>query len=217
MNNIDEEKTLFDHLFSMLEHHFGSDLEIVLHDLTGDPSHSIVDIRNGQVTKRKIGDMEERHGIQVKPGIRLEDGSIYGEIVYTKDARILRSSTFKIYDKDDRIIGSICLNEDISKEVEFEDYLRKRNGFHLDMQESYSQNINTFLDNLMQDALLHSGKHYDSMTKEDKFAYIKYLDERGAFLITKSGPKVCEALNITKSTLYTYLEKIRLRAPTQPE
>ena len=44
------------------------------------------------------------------------------------------------------------------------------------------------------------------MTKEDKIAYIHYLDEHGAFLITKSGQRICEALSISKYTLYNYLE-----------
>ena len=40
----------------------------------------------------------------------------------------------------------------------------------------------------------------------DKIAYIHYLDEHGAFLITKSGQRICEALSISKYTLYNYLE-----------
>ena len=50
------------------------------------------------------------------------------------------------------------------------------------------------------------GKNTALMTKEDKIAYIHYLDEHGAFLITKSGQRICEALSISKYTLYNYLE-----------
>ena len=42
------------------------------------------------------------------------------------------------------------------------------------------------------------------MTKEDKQEFIRYLDERGAFLITKSGTRVCNYLSISKYTLYNY-------------
>lgn len=216
MQSINNDKVFFSQLLTMLENHFGTDLEIVLHDLSLDECHTIVDIRNGNVTKRSIGDMEERHGIQIKPGIRLNNGDIYGEIVYTKDARILRSSTIKIQNESGIVIGSICLNEDITNEVEFESHLRERNGFHLDLQENYAQNINVLLEKLMNDALIQSGKHYNTMNKDEKLAYIKYLDDRGAFLITKSGPKVCEVLEITKSTLYSYLDKIRLTGRVEP-
>ena len=47
------------------------------------------------------------------------------------------------------------------------------------------------------------------MTKEDKIAFIKFLDDRGMFLISKSGPRICEILGISKFTLYNYLEIIR--------
>ncbi|MGO2344297.1 MAG: helix-turn-helix domain-containing protein [Providencia sp.] len=32
---------------------------------------------------------------------------------------------------------------------------------------------------------------------------------RGAFLIKKSGEKICEFLNISKYTLYTYLAELK--------
>ena len=70
-------------------------------------------------------------------------------------------------------------------------------------------NINEMLDCLMDQAQLTIGKNTALMTKEDKIAYIRFLDERGAFLITKSGPRVCEALGISKYTLYNYLEAAR--------
>ena len=34
-------------------------------------------------------------------------------------------------------------------------------------------------------------------------------DDRGMFLISKSGPRICEILGISKFTLYNYLEIIR--------
>ena len=47
------------------------------------------------------------------------------------------------------------------------------------------------------------------MTKEDKMKALKYLDEKGALLITKSGSKICKYFGISKFTLYNYLEEIR--------
>ena len=47
------------------------------------------------------------------------------------------------------------------------------------------------------------------MTKDDKIQVVKQLNEAGAFLITKSGPKVCQFLGISKYTLYSYLDEIK--------
>ena len=67
-------------------------------------------------------------------------------------------------------------------------------------------NVNDMLDYLISQAQLSIGKNTGLMTKEDKIAYIHFLDEHGAFLITKSGQRICEALSISKYTLYNYLE-----------
>lgn len=61
----------------------------------------------------------------------------------------------------------------------------------------------------MDAAQMSIGKNTMLMTKDDKIEYIRYLDQRGAFLITKSGPRVCDALGISKYTLYNYLEIAR--------
>ena len=44
------------------------------------------------------------------------------------------------------------------------------------------------------------------MTKEDKIQVIRYQNDAGAFLITKSGDKVANLLNISKFTLYSYMD-----------
>ena len=44
------------------------------------------------------------------------------------------------------------------------------------------------------------------MTKEDKIKVVHYLNEAGAFLITRSGDRVASVLGISKFTLYKYME-----------
>ena len=43
------------------------------------------------------------------------------------------------------------------------------------------------------------------MTKEDKIRAIQFLNDSGAFLITKSGDKVSKFFGISKYTLYSYV------------
>ena len=49
----------------------------------------------------------------------------------------------------------------------------------------------------------------EEMSKSEKVEFIRFLDEKGAFLITKSGERICELLEISKFTFYSYLEKSR--------
>lgn len=195
----------------MLEYHFGAEVEIVLHDLSRGEESTIIDIRNGTVTNRTHGGVQAHHGLQVVPGLS-KDGNHYREIVYTEDGKILRGSTMKIRSSSGAIVGSICINQDITQMVEIENYIQKRNGFHLNMHDTPVENINALLDDLIQQALLSVGKHYSAMTKEDKLDFIRYLDDRGAFLISKSGPRVCQLLNISKYTMYNYLDIVRKNA-----
>ena len=55
MKNIYEQWNLLQNIMDMLENQFGSSCEVVLHDLTKDYNHTIVDIRNGHLTGREIG------------------------------------------------------------------------------------------------------------------------------------------------------------------
>jgi predicted transcriptional regulator YheO len=47
------------------------------------------------------------------------------------------------------------------------------------------------------------------MTKEEKIQAIEFLDKRGAFLVKKAGDKICKFFDISKFTLYNYLDNIR--------
>ena len=50
-----------------------------------------------------------------------------------------------------------------------------------------------------------AGKPAALMDKTDKIRAIRYLDQAGAFLVTRSGEKVCQYFGISKYTLYAYL------------
>lgn len=54
---MDENKTKWlGAIMDMMEAHFGKDVELVLHDLEADYEKTIIDIRNGEVTGRTVGD-----------------------------------------------------------------------------------------------------------------------------------------------------------------
>lgn len=58
-----QNKKLITDILDILEGHFGKNVEFVVHDLSLDYEHTIVDIRNGEVTGRKVG----RHGRSAGP------------------------------------------------------------------------------------------------------------------------------------------------------
>ena len=50
------------------------------------------------------------------------------------------------------------------------------------------------------------GKPVALMNKADKVRAIRFLNESGAFLVTKSGDKVAKYFGISKYTLYSYID-----------
>ena len=191
---------------------FGSNCEVVVHDLqSGDHEHSIVAIENGHVSGRKTGDGPSHIVLQSLQNSEqpMEDRLAY--LTRTRDGKILKSSTIYIRDDNGRIIGLLGINYDISLLAAAADQLRAFTG--TDTQETQaepiSMNIADLLDELIDQSARAVGKPAALMTKDDKIQFVRILNEAGAFLITKSGPKVCQYLGISKYTLYSYLDEIK--------
>ena len=75
------------------------------------------------------------------------------------------------------------------------------------VEEVITNDVSELLDALIQDSVRYVGKPVISMTKEDKIKGLKYLDDKGAFLIKKAGDKISKFYDISKYTLYNYLEQ----------
>ena len=69
-----------------------------------------------------------------------------------------------------------------------------------------THNVNELLDSLIEQALALVGKPVAAMNKDDKVKVVQFLNNAGAFLITKSGDKVASLLGISKFTLYNYMD-----------
>ena len=217
MKTIYEEWSMWQRLLSMLENQFGIHCEFILHDLTKDYNHTVVDIRNGYITGRKIGDCGNNLGLEVLRGT-VKDGDRYNYVVHTRDGKILRSSTMFIKDDNDKVIGCLCINMDITETVKLEEFLKQYNSYDLKdgNTETPAPNpvlIGQVLEFLISEADKIAGKPVDSLTREEKIEFVRYLDNKGAFLVTKSSDKVCEHLKISRFTLYNYLDLIRKENP----
>ena len=75
--------------------------------------------------------------------------------------------------------------------------------------EEISRNVSDLLDELIEQSVRVVGKPVALMNKEDKVKAIQFLNNSGAFLITKSGDKVCKFFGISKYTLYSYIDEAK--------
>ena len=191
--------------------HFGPNCEVVLHDLTRSYDNTIVAIWNGHVTGRKIGGGGTNTGLEILRGMA-EPVDQYNYINSTQDGRTLRSSSKYIKDKDGRIAGSLCINFDITDLLAGQaatQYLTRPEVQEASNVEVFTSNVDELLDVMLQDAVKKTGKPLDALNKEDKVSVVRYLDEKGAFLIKKSAEHVADFLGISRFTVYNYLNELQ--------
>jgi predicted transcriptional regulator YheO len=212
LEKIEDEARFLKQALTLIAAEFGERCEVVLHDLTKDYNHTIVDIRNGQITGRKIGGCGSNLGLEVLNG-SVEDGDRFNYITTTPDGKILRSSSIYIKNQQGEVIGSVCVNLDITDSIHFESFLRKYNQFapgqETGQNEFFAQDVNNLLDYMIQEAVKLVGKQPVDMNKDERLTFLSYLDRKGAFQITKSAAKVCQVLGVSKFTLYNDLDTIR--------
>ena len=133
-----------------------------------------------------------------------------GYCVSTEDGRLLRSSTIYIKNEKGEVEGIFSINYDITKLMLAENVLSQliRDTKQLSAPAAkITTKVEDLLEDLIERATQLIGKPVALMNKEDKIRAIQFLEEAGAFLITKSGDKVSEYFGISKYTLYNYMEK----------
>ncbi|MDY5846207.1 MAG: helix-turn-helix transcriptional regulator [Bariatricus sp.] len=194
---------------------FGDNCEVLIHDLTsGVAQSSIVYIENGHVTGRKLGDGPSG---AVLDALKHHEGPLKDNLAYltkTESGRILKSSTIYIHDESDRPRYILSINFDITNLLALESTLRSLTTCGTQEDSDSKENaprmithdVNTLLDELIEQSVALVGVPVPLMSKEDKIKAINFLNDTGAFLITKSGDKVAKYFGISKYTLYSYVD-----------
>lgn len=190
---------------------FGPNCEVVIHDLqSNDPDSSIVAIENGHVSGRKVGDGPSHVVLEALGGGIPDDRLCY--LTKTRDGKTLKSTTIYIRDEGRAPIGIFSINYDITLMLAMEESLRQFTATAPESEESpepIARNVSDLLDELIEQSVKRVGKPVALMTKEEKVKAIGFLNDTGAFLITKSGGRVCKYFGISKYTLYSYIEEAK--------
>ena len=194
-----------------LDIQFGPSCEVLIHDLQGDLDTSLVYIENGTITNRHVGDGPSHVVLDV---LNYDDGSEgrFGYLTKTKDGRILKSSTMYIRDDNGNIEYLLGINQDITEFVMMHRSLESLIGIgqaETGTVEKITTSVSELLDDLLLEAERLVGKPGPLMNKVERLKAISYLNEKGAFLISKSSEKIAEYFNISKFTLYSDLNTVK--------
>jgi predicted transcriptional regulator YheO len=187
--------------------HFGENCEVVVHDLTEDEEHTIIYIENGHVTGRKVGDGPSHVVLEARARKPEELKDRIGYLTQTEDGRMLKSTTIYIRDNDDKVVGIFAINYDITSLMMMDYSLKTLIGTRDDEKpEMITKGVSGLLNDLIEQSVRLVNKPVSQMNREDKIRAIKFLQDKGAFLITKSGDKVSKYFGISKFTLYNYID-----------
>ena len=188
---------------------FGPNCEVVIHDLSAqNAEHPIVYIVNGHVTGRKVGDGAS---YVVVEQLTTNDPAPRDHLAYltrTPDGKILKSSTLYIRNRRGAVTAIFSINYDVSGLMMIQSTI----GDLLSTQDKEQTeperiiNVNHVLHELIEQSVALVGKPVALMNKDDKVRAIRFLNESGAFLVTKSGDKVAKYFGISKYTLYSYID-----------
>ena len=197
------------HIAKGIAAQFGPNCEVVVHDLSQHPDHTIVAIENGHVSGRKVGDGASNVVLERMEHQDREAQDHLSYLTRTPDGKVLKSSTIYIRNSRGKVTAILAINFDISAMLLAGEALR--DFISVDEPQSAEPekiiNINDVLDELIGQSVALVGKPAALMNKEDKIRAIRFLSEQGAFLVTRSGEKVAKYFGISKYTLYSYLDR----------
>lgn len=188
---------------------FGRNCEVVIHDLTsGDVDYPIIFIENGDVTHRTTSSNASRVVLNALNHVSdsLEDKLSY--ITRTHDGKILKSSTIYIRDNKNKPIGIFSINYDITELTIAKNCIDSLINHADDIEEANKipLNVNQLLDDLLEESVKKIGRPVALMSKDQKIEAIQFLNDAGAFLITKAGDKTADFFGISKYSIYNYVD-----------
>jgi len=194
---------------------FGSQCEVVIHDLT-QPQSSVIFTVNNHVTGREIGQSFDHLVKQVLLSEDFKEDHLAGYDIETDDHRTIKSSTTLIRDTQQQVIGALCINYDINPMLQMREMLdtlisgnNTKKIYHENVkeQEDSIENVEEIADQLIQKIIANSSHPF--MKRHEKIELIRFMDEKGIFLMKGSVEKVAEQLGISKVTVYSYLDEVK--------
>lgn len=191
---------------------FGPNCEVVIHDLTH-PQNSVMFTVNNHVTGREVGQSFDHLVKTVLQDEDFKEDHLSGYTFTTEDGRLIRSSTSLIRDSERKVIGAYCVNFDVdalNRMQQFmDDFLPAQADAQVEKDETDEdlENVEEIVDQLIQQIIKTSV--HPAMKRHEKVQLIRFMEEKGIFLMKGSVEKVASLLGISKVTVYSYLDEIK--------
>ena len=210
--------TVFSRLVEPIGRALPTSSEVVLHDLSLLPN-SIVAVF-GDVTGRRIGDPATDLLLQqAVTGFQEHD---LGYETVLSDGRRMRSSTMIIRDVANNPVAALCINTDISAWMaikQIADVMVSVAGVRpgdppvavaapAESKETFVRDVDELASYLIHRTISAVGLPVSQMKKEHKLQVVAELKARGLFLLRDAVEMIAESLEVSRFTIYNYLNEL---------
>ncbi len=209
----------------------GKDYEVNLHDVTM-PEHSLVMCENGHVTGRAPGAPMTDFGLYMLQSEEYQNKEgIYNYLARNNRGELIKCSAIFIRDENEKTIGFMCINYDISKAAAAQELIesllhldmekveqypelsmqeeQKTDKFPVPIREWYAQDLEEVVSDALTQIKTKIGTPLNYLSKSEKKEVIKELHDRGFFLLKGSVERVGKEMANTKYTIYSYIRDIQ--------
>lgn len=184
---------------------FGSSCETLVQNMS-DPSHPILSIYNGQVSGREVGSTLDIMG----SGRLIDETAMTTDFVNlyatTPSGSQIKSSTFHMIGEDYNL--ALGIDFDYSSLVFANRILVDLMSADADLQSALWQGGDNRLAQIFDECLAAIGKPVSALTKSDRIKIVALLEQKNAFSFRKSVPYVAKRLQVSRYTVYKYLDQL---------
>ncbi len=187
---------------------FCPNCEVAIHDLTT-PENSVVYVA-GQVTGRQVGQSFDHLVKNVLLSGEFKNDQVDGYLFKTPDGRTIKSSSVLIREGS-KVIGMLCINVDITAGQQF--YREMSAFYNVTQDEEFNEEvetdadvtsiINELINNILENA------DTENLTRKKAVEIVKFMDEKGIFLVKGAIDQVAARLGVSKVTVYSYLDEAK--------
>lgn len=188
---------------------FGDQCEVVLHDLRK-LEKSIIKIEHGYITGRKVG------GSITDLALKNLKRDVTNDLLLnyptkTKEGRTLKSTTVLIRNKENIPFAALCINFDVTNLLNTCSMVNEfcQTDKQKEIDETFEPEIGSTINAIINNILNSCHITVPAMRKEDKIRIVAKLHRQGVFNVKGGIKVVSRKLNVSKYTIYNYLDEIK--------
>jgi len=198
----------------------GPNCEVVLHDCSN-VDESIIAIKNNYISGRKIGGPLTNLGLKLlKEGNYRKENFLLNYPSKSPDGKELRASTYFIKDDEDKLVGMLCINIDLTGPLAAKNFIdafikcdidksqdcNDSNSF-TNILENLSQSIDEIVHSTIKDTIKEQNIPPERLSTDEKIHVVSQLNDKGLFLLKGAVSSVAKILKVSENTVYRYLNK----------